>query len=306
MKTKLHCLIVLFVILITSCTKELECPEGNGIEKINGFIVKWRKQIRAEQKNCIREILNNMVEVEGGTFVMGATEEQTEFARPNEYPLSYNMISSFYICKYEITDNQYIAIMGNPNGDKHLRHLSLSWSDWKQFIETLNDLSSLEFDFPTEAQWEYAARGGTKSKGFLYPGSNNVDDVRSSIENEGSKIPNELGLYNMADLKSEWCKDFYTTYENTLLYENRYIFMGKEHVVRGGNYRCTGNSGKKYLENKISIHDTFGSFRSGVPLASPYDYRYCRVSARWYYYSHSNMYIGCRLAINIFDENKRR
>ena len=109
MKTKLHCLIVLFVILITSCTKELECPEGNGIEKINGFIVKWRKQIRAEQKNCIREILNNMVEVEGGTFVMGATEEQTEFARPNEYPLSYNMISSFYICKYEITDNLALA-----------------------------------------------------------------------------------------------------------------------------------------------------------------------------------------------------
>lgn len=298
MKNKTIYLIALFFIFVTTCTKDLDCSKSNEEELINGFVVKWRKQIKIEQKECIRDILNNMIKVEGGTFIMGATSEQTEFARSNEYPLSYNMISDYFICKYEISDEQYIAILGKPNNS--LKSLSLSWDEWKVFIETLNELCSLKFDFPTEAQWEYAARGGKESKGYVYPGSNNIEDVRSSSEIEGSNIPNELGIYNMADLRSEWCKDFYAIYQNALLYENRFISTGKQHVVRGGNYRCTGNSGAKYLSKTIppSTDDCFGKFRGGVSLMSPYDYRYCRVSARCYYYSHNNMYIGCRVVIN--------
>ncbi len=299
MKVYIESIVSLVVLIVfSSCAKELECPNENEYEDINGFHVKWRKQINPVQKSCIREILNAMIKVEGGTFVMGGTSEQNEYARKNEYPLSYNTVSDFYMCKYEILDAQYKSILGNPNEGKSLRSLFLSWNDWQQFIEVLNNLSGLKFDFPTEAQWEYAARGGNKSEGYIYPGSNNIEDVRSPSEIEGSKTPNELGIFNMADLKSEWCKDFYKQYDNNILNENRFVSTGTNHVVRGGNYRCTGKTGNKYLTKELGTDDRFGKFTEGSLLMGAYDYRYCRVSARTYFYYHSNRDIGCRLVIN--------
>lgn len=293
-----YLLSLIVVFIVSSCATDFENAGISEEEMVNGFAVKWRRQIKSEQKNCIREILNNMVKVERGTFVMGATSEQTEFARNNEYPLSYNFVNDFYICRYEISDAQYIAILGNPNEGTALSSLFLSWSDWQEFIEVLNDLSGLNFDFPTEVQWEYAARGGKLSKGFIYPGSNDIDEIRSSSETEGSTVPNELGIYNMADLKSEWCKDYYEIYKNYQFYEDRYISSGKNHVVRGGNYRCTGKTGSKYLTKGTETNDCFGRFTEGSLIMGDYDYRYCRVSARTYYYSHQNGYIGCRVIIH--------
>ncbi len=286
-----------FILALLSCASDLDYTGTSEEEMVNGFTVEWRKQIKPKQKACIRELLDNMVKVEGGTFVMGATTEQSGFARNNEIPLSYNVVSDFYICKYEVSDAQYKAIVGNPNDGTKVKYLYLSWADWKDFIEVLNDMTGLHFDFPTEAQWEYAARGGNQSKGYIYPGSNDINEVRSSSYIEGSSMPNELGIYNMADLKSEWCKDYYETYKDGLLYEDRYISTGKNHVVRGGNYKCTGNTGTKYLTNKIASFDFFGRFKEGSVVTGDFDYRYCRVSARSYSYSSQSRYIGCRLVV---------
>ena len=289
MKIKYLCYIVLLC-FFPCCTKVLDSSQGQTPETINGFIVRWRKQMSSEQKNVVREILNNMVRIEGGTYLMGATLEQTEYARPNELPVSYNRVSDFYICKYEISDEQYCTIL-NSESDMIRRILYLSRNDWTYFIEVLNELTLLKFDFPTEAQWEYAARGGRLSKSYIFPGSN---DIRQALN--GSVCHNELGIYNMGDGKSEWCKDYYELYKNDRLYENRYISAGKYFVVRGGNQECKAEV-KKY-QSDISTMDMFGHF-CAKRFPCIYDYRYCRVSARSYYPSYiKDKDIGCRLVIN--------
>lgn len=278
-----------------SCSKDIDIPQNEEtVETINGFTVKWRSQVTDAQRRTICNILENMVTVDGGTFTMGATPEQKEFARFNEYPLCYVRLSSYYICKYEVSDEDYINIVGDPR--KGTSALFLNWEDWNTFIKALREISSVNFDFPTEAQWEFAARGGNDSNGYVYPGSDNLEDVWTDSEVVGSNTPNELGLYNMADLKSEWCKDFYTDCDATEFFENRCITSGKYHVVRGGNYWCQGET-KKYLTSTTG--EGFGYFKSVGSVLSPFDYRYCRITARSHGYpSVSNRYIGCRLVIN--------
>lgn len=163
-------------------------------------------------------------------------------------------------------------------------------------------MTDLPFSLPTEAQWEYAARGGKLSNNYIYPGSNNLDEVNSFKFNSGSTHANELGIYNMADLKSEWCLDYYEEYPTSqTIYFNRLIKTGERHVVRGGSYNCSGYS-SKYLNTKISAADSYGDFKddSSSALDPILDKRYCRITARSYYNDseYGNRYIGCRLVIN--------
>ena len=185
-----------------------------------------------------------MVYVKGGTFTMGATAEQGSDAYDNEKPVHSVTLSDYYIGKYEVTQAQWKAIMGSSQsiweGD-NLPVGNVSWNDIQEFITRLNAQTGKRFRLPTEAEWEYAARGGNKSKGYKYSGSNNVDDVawyfdNSSLETHpvGQKSPNELGIYDMSGNVMEWCQDCYGSYGSSSQTNPTGPNSGSDRVLRGG------------------------------------------------------------------------
>ncbi len=191
-------------------------------------------------------IIDNMVYVEGGTFTMGATSEQGRDAWDGEKPKHKVTLSSFIIGKYEVTQALWEAVMGsNPSyfkGD-NLPVEQVSWNDCQTFITKLNSLTGLNFRLPTEAEWEYAARGGNKSRGYKYAGSNNIDDVAWHTSNSsskthavGTKQPNELGLYDMSGNVWEWCGDWYGDYSSSAQTNPTGATSGSDRVYRGGSW----------------------------------------------------------------------
>ena len=219
----------------------------------------------SSQRAAIDELLGNMVWVAGGTYTMGATSEQGSDAYSDEKPAHAETVGGFYLCKYEVTQKLWSAVMGsNPSSWKgdNLPVEKVSWYDCQEFINKLNELTNNKYGFrlPTEAEWEYAARGGNRSRGYKYSGSDNVGSVAWYEGNSGSrthavggKSPNELGLYDMSGnvwewTASKWCDDYNSPRNSS------------DRVLRGGGW--------------------------------DYRARYCRVSYRDYYARH----YGLRLA----------
>lgn len=291
-------------ILNVSCETSFEEPDKKPeLEIVNGIQVKWRTQITDNQKSALREILNNLVLVEGDYFAMGASPEQDKYARPNEYPNAYIKLSNYYICKNEVTDTQFNAIMGTKKTSSSSYLSRISLSEWEVFINLIKDLTSVNFNFPSEAQWEFAARGGKLSKGYIFPGSNKVEEVRSTSHVNGSRTPNELGLYNMADLKSEWCLDYYNDLISDKILFDFVQVNGKDHVVRGGNYRCSIESDKYFPKYNSELNYRLGY---GTTITQKnMDYRNCRTTSRSYSSDniYGNDYIGVRLVVNISRNN---
>lgn len=191
-----------------------------------------------------------MVKVEGGTFTMGATPEQGSDAGENEYPAHQVTLSSFSIGQTEVTQALWQAVMGNnPSSfsiDDELPVEQVSWEDCQVFITKLNQMTGKQFRLPTEAEWEYAARGGNKSKGYKYSGSNDVNEVAwywmncgSITHPVGTKKANELGLYDMSGNVREWCNDFMGNYTEEAQTNPIGPTTGVVRVVRGGTW---GNS----------------------------------------------------------------
>ena len=192
-----------------------------------------------------------MIKVEGGTFTMGATAEQGDDADDWERPAHQVTLSDYYIGQTQVTRALWTAIMGsNPSyfkGD-NLPVEQVSWEECQTFIKKLNSLLSKElggkrFALPTEAQWEFAARGGNQSKGYKYAGSNNIDDVAWYKNNSGDdlhpvaqKQPNELGLYDMSGNVLEWCHDWYGRYSSDAQTNPQGPADGEERVSRGGGW----------------------------------------------------------------------
>ncbi len=185
-----------------------------------------------------------MIGVEGGTFTMGATTEQGSDAYDNEMPAHQVTLSSYAIGETEVTQALWQAVMGsNPSGfTGNLQRPveQVSWDDCQEFISKLNVLTGENFRLPTEAEWEYAARGGKESKGYKYSGSNTLDDVAWYDDNKThpvkTKQPNELGIYDMSGNVWEWCADWYGGYSSSAQIDPTGPSSGSRRVLRGGSW----------------------------------------------------------------------
>ncbi len=214
------------------------------MDKYNGLAEKLREKAQLFTVNGVKF---TMIQVEGGTFTMGATPEQGGDAWDIEKPAHRVTLSSFSIGQTEVTQELWEAVMGsNPSrfeGAK-LPVEYVSWNDCQVFIEKLNALTGLNFSLPTEAEWEYAARGGNKSQGYKYSGSNNLDDVAWYDGNSGrtthdvaTKRANELGIYDMSGNVWEWCQDWYgwDYYSSSPSSNPTGPASGSRRVYRGGS-----------------------------------------------------------------------
>ena len=188
-----------------------------------------------------------MIRVEAGTFAMGATPEMEDPWDDEKPAHQVTLTNDYYIGKYEVTQALWQAVMGNnPSNFKgdNLPVEQVSWDDCQEFISQLNRITGKTFRLPTEAEWEYAARGGKKSRGYQYSGSNNLSDVAWYKDNSdskthavGSKQSNELGIYDMSGNVWEWCQDWDGEYSSSSQVNPTGANSGSDRVYRGGSWR---------------------------------------------------------------------
>ena len=229
-------------------TYELLCCKYDQRPLQRGLTPQWQAGISPSTKLVLQRLIDNMLQVEGGTFTMGATSEQGDEAYFDEAPAHKVTLSDYHIGKYEVTQEEWEAVMGNnpsefKGANKPVERVS--WNDCQEFIKKLNLLTGLQFRLPTEAEWENAARGGNKSRGYKYSGSNTIGDVAwywynssETTHQVGTKRPNELGIYDMSGNVWEWCSDWYSSsyYSSSPTTNPTGPTTGFSRVCRGGGW----------------------------------------------------------------------
>ncbi len=236
------------------------------------------KGLTSQQEDALTSILEDMVLVDGGTFVMGNTPEMEDYLTEQDC-LSVNPheveLDNYYICKYEVTQKQWRAFLPTEgkciaDGENTAMDM-LSWEDAKAFADTLSAITGLQFALPTEAQWEFAARGGNKSHRYIFSGHawdatevgwTSFEKLTSAHE-VGGKRYNELGLYDMTGNVFEWCADYFELYTTEKAINPQGPSKGLNRVLRGGDFRI-GND----FDMKVSTryHDAPFVNRKGAGL----------------------------------------
>lgn len=242
---------------LTACNRDME-PSPYSIQYTDSTIV-----VKVKGASF------TMVKVEGGTFEMGATQEQgTDDPDAEEYPVHTVHVSTFYICQTEVTQELWYAVTGNnPSlmpGDKRRPVDCVKWDMCQEFIAALNEQLEhrLELRMPTEAEWEFAARGGNKSRHYKYAGSDNPDEVAwyeansgQTTHSVGTKKPNELGIYDMSGNLWEWCQDWQGAYLPDEQTDPVGPEEGTHRVMRGGSWTYDQSfcrvSRRNYISNVI-------------------------------------------------------
>lgn len=210
------------------------------------------KGLSTDQEDALSTMLDDMVLVEGGTFMMGNTPEMNDYLTEQD-SLSSNIheveLDNYYICKYEVTQKQWRAFLPTEgkcitDGDNIAMDM-LSWENAKAFADTLSIITGLHFALPTEAQWEFAARGGTKSHHYIFAGNDDATEVGwtsfetdlSAAHEVGGKRYNELGIYDMTGNVFEWCSDYFDLYPTEKEANPQGSEKGSNRVLRGGDFR---------------------------------------------------------------------
>ena len=247
----------------------------------SGLRPRWANGVTAEQRRILGNLIDNMVAVKGGTFTMGATSEQGNDAERDEKPTHNVTLSDYHIGKYEVTQEEWQAVMGkNPSYFKGAKRPveKVSYKDCDEFIRRLNALTGIEFMLPSEAQWEYAARGGNMSRGYKFSGDNTIDNVAWYSSNSGSethpvgqKKPNELGLYDMTGNVWEWCSDYYGDYskgsQTNPTGPTKDKWGGSNRVDRGGCWN--GGARGCRVSDRDSGSPGYGNSSLGLRLVCP-------------------------------------
>jgi serine/threonine protein kinase len=232
-------------------------------------------------ENIINALGIEFIWVEGGSFIVGSKD-----GAKNERPLHEAVVDSFYLSKYPITQSQWKAIMNsNPSRFKtngaDCPVENVSWYDCEKFIEKLNNQGQYAYRLPSESEWEYAARGGLKSKGYVYSGSNAINDVAWYADNShrerepgilgffslktgtqivGKKQSNELGIFDMTGNVWEWCSDWYGGYSTLACTNPRGASSGQYRVIRGGSW----NSLPRHCRVSVRFRNVPGARNSGL------------------------------------------
>ena len=227
----------------TSSTSSLQSATTSSGFSSTSSVSSGSNEISIPVKNGISI---DMVKVEAGTFMMGATSEMQN-PYDDEKPVhQVTLTNDYYMGKYEVTQDLWQAVMeSNPSNFKgaNLPVEQVSWDDCQEFISKLNSITGRKFRLPTEAEWEYAARGGKKSRGYQYSGSNSISDVAWYTDNCGSKThpvgtkqANELGIYDMSGNVYEWCQDWKGLYSSSSQTNPIGAVNGLLRVFRGGSW----------------------------------------------------------------------
>ncbi len=239
-------------------------------EKVN--ITELEKTAKSIELKAGSDVPNNMVFVKGGTFKMGSNEYDSE------KPIHTVTVGDFYIGKYEVTQKEWESVMeSNPSNFKGANRPveQVSWTDIQEFLQKLNFKTGKNYRLPTEAEWEYAARGGNQSKGYKYSGSNSIDKVAwydgnssSQTHEVGQNQPNELGIYDMSGNVWECCSDWYAEnyYKSSPSKNPQGPSSGSTRVLHGGSW--VNNNLNCRSSDRFRSYPTGFFSNSGFRLAS--------------------------------------
>ncbi len=250
---------------VTPKTYRFAVSELEGNEEREGYIVFSGNSLTdtvyiyqgGDFTETIKGMSFDMVYVEGGTFQMGATSEQGRDYYSDEIPVHSVTLSDYYIGKFEVTQGLWEKVMGTTIHEQRIKAgysstngvgsdypmYYVNWEEAQEFCTRLGQLTGKNYALPTEAQWEYAARGGVKSRGYKYSGSNTIGNVAWYSDNSSSsthpvatKQPNELGLYDMSGNVWEWCSDWDGYYSSESQSNPTGPSTGSRRVLRGGSW----------------------------------------------------------------------
>ena len=247
--------------------------EENGMNR--QILVKQHSKLYID-KSLGSKMKLRMIYVAGGTFQMGSNDDK---AYESEKPIHAVTLDPYYILEHEVTQAMWAKVMDESVDNRLYKYydddyynirsigddypmIAVSWSEAKKFCEKLSELTGKRFALPTEAQWEYAARGGNVGNGHQYSGSNTIRDVAWYEGNSNEyahrikkKDPNELGLYDMSGNVWEWCSDWYGTYSATEQYNPEGPSSGVIRVLRGGSWNSRNVDCRVSVRNGISQSD---------------------------------------------------